>query len=108
MLTQSFRGQFQLRQGDWKFLDHVGSGGNNYAKGQLKNFVLPELAPKANGQLYHLAEDPGETENLFFSESSRRVEMQALLAAMCEENGRSAPRGRKPIGIENIPRLEKR
>ena len=109
MLTQSFRGQFQLRQGDWKFLDHVGSGGNNYAKGQLEKFVLPELAPKAEGQLYHLAQDPGETKNLFFSEASRRVEMQALLAQTCDkENGRSAPRGRKPIGIDNIPRLEKR
>ena len=25
MLTQSFRGEFQLRVGDWKYLDHTGS-----------------------------------------------------------------------------------
>ena len=30
MLTQSFRGEFQVRQGKWKYLDHRGSGGNNY------------------------------------------------------------------------------
>ncbi|QDU89017.1 Arylsulfatase [Pirellulimonas nuda] len=30
MLTQSFHGEFQLRQGDWKYLDHTGSGGNDY------------------------------------------------------------------------------
>ena len=43
------------------------------------------------------------------SSQNPRVEMQALLAEMCDkENGRGAPRGRKPIGIENIPRLERR
>ena len=30
LLTQSFRGQFQIRQGNWKYLDHKGSGGNEY------------------------------------------------------------------------------
>ena len=42
---------------------------------------------------------------------TRRTAKQekALLAKLCDkENGRSAPRGRKPIGIDNIPRLEKR
>lgn len=36
MLTQSFRGEFQIRQGDWKYLDHMQSGGNNYTRGMLK------------------------------------------------------------------------
>ena len=26
MLTQSFRSEFQIRQGDWKYLNHRGSG----------------------------------------------------------------------------------
>ena len=30
LLTQSFRGEFQIRTGQWKYLDHKGSGGNNY------------------------------------------------------------------------------
>lgn len=29
LLTQSFRGEFQIRGGPWKYLDHKGSGGNN-------------------------------------------------------------------------------
>ena len=31
MVTQSFRGEFQIRKGNWKYLDHQGSGGNNYS-----------------------------------------------------------------------------
>lgn len=102
MLTQSFRGELQLRQGDWKYLDHLGSGGNNYSKGILKEYALPETAPDATGQLFNLAEDPGETTNLFFAESARRKQMQALLKKVTSpKNGRSAPRNRRPFGIEN-------
>ena len=104
MLTQSFRSEFQIRQGDWKYLDHKGSGGNNYGKGMLKEYALPESAPDAIGQLYNLAIDPGETNNLFFAESKKREEMQALLKKLTSEQaGRSAPRNRIPIGIEKIP-----
>jgi arylsulfatase A-like enzyme len=104
MLTQSFRGQFQLRQGDWKYLDHMGSGGNDYSKGMLREYALPETAPDATGQLFNLAEDPGETTNLFFINAARREQMQALLKTLTDPtDGRSAPRNRKPIGIENIP-----
>ncbi len=104
MLTQSFRGEFQVRQGDWKYLHHKGSGGNDYNQGILQKYALPESAPEATGQLYNLAEDPGETTNLFFAEPAKLQEMQALLHELTrEENGRSAPRNRKPLGIGNIP-----
>jgi arylsulfatase A len=106
MLTQSFRSEFQIRQGDWKYLDHMGSGGNNYEKGNLKKFALAETAPDATGQLFNLASDPGETTNLFFKETAKRKELQALLADLTrKENGRSAPTNRKPISIQNIPVL---
>ena len=95
MLTQSFRGEFQLRQRDWKYLDHMGSGGNNYSKGTMKDYALPELAPDATGQLYNLKSDPGETTNLFFKEEAKRKELQKLLEHL-KSSGRSAPRGRKP------------
>lgn len=109
MLTQSFRGEFQLRQGDWKYLAHVGSGGNDYSKGLLKKYALPETAPDASGQLYNLAEDPGETTNLFFVESARREQMQALLKRLAApKSGRSVPTSRKPIGIENIHLIQSR
>lgn len=96
MLTQSFRGEFQLRKGDWKYLDHKGSGGNDYGRGFMKDYALAETAPDAPGQLYNLEVDPGETENLFFSEEAKRVEMQQLLKQL-KQSGRSAPRDRKPL-----------
>ncbi|MEZ7956020.1 MAG: arylsulfatase [Rubritalea sp.] len=105
LLTQSFRGEFQIRQGDWKYLDHKGSGGNRYDTGEMQKYALKESEPDAPGQLYHLGKDPGETTNLYFKEKEKREELQALLKSL-KESGRSAPLGRKPIGLENIPRLK--
>ena len=103
MLTQSFRGQFQLRQGDWKYMDHQGSGGNSYEKGVMKPYALPETEPDASGQLYNLKADPGETTNLFFKEEAKRKELQQLLEEL-KTSGRSAPHGRKPIGTAKAAR----
>ncbi len=106
LLTQSFRGEFQLRQGDWKYLDHMGSGGNNYTRGTMQSYALPETAPEATGQLFDLAADPGETTNLFFEEAQKRQELQALLERLTDaDGGRSAPTGRVPIDLASIPRL---
>ncbi len=102
LLTQSFRGEFQIRQGSWKYLDHMGSGGNNYAQAYMPQYGLPETAPDATGQLFHMDRDPGETTNLFFKASEKRKELQALLSRL-KSSGRSAPKVRLPIGIENIP-----
>ena len=95
MLTQSFRGEFQIRQGNWKYLDHTGSGGNDYSKGFIKDYALQESAPDAGGQLYDLESDPGETTNLYFKEESKRKELQTLLEHL-KRSGRSAPRHRLP------------
>ena len=104
MLTQSFRGEFQIRQGNWKYLDHKGSGGNNYANKNMKKYALPETAPNASGQLFNLEKDPGEKTNLFFIEAAKRKELKDLLEHL-KSSGRSAPKNRVPIGIDNIPRL---
>ncbi len=101
MLTQSFRGEFQLRQGDWKYLDHKGSGGNNYEKGWIKKYALAEQAPDAAGQLYDLKNDPGETTNLYFKNETKRKELQELLETL-KKSGRSAPKVRTPVGMKNI------
>lgn len=101
LLTQSFRGEFQIRQGNWKYLDHQGSGGNGY-KGVLEKYILPENEPDAPGQLYNLADDPGETTNLYFKEADKRKQLQTLLEQL-KKTGRSAPLNRVPIGISNIP-----
>ena len=82
-----------IRHGDWKYLDHQGSGGNDYDREGywgMKGYALPETAPDAPGQLYNLATDPGETTNLYF----RRPDLVAQLSGKLREfveNGRSAP-----------------
>ena len=56
----------------------------------MKPYKLPDTAPDAPGQLYNLAEDPGETTNL----SEKHPEIVAKLKAMLDESvesGRSAP-----------------
>jgi arylsulfatase A len=101
LLTQSFRGEFQLRQGHWKYLDHQGSGGNNYDGELLKKYALPEKSSEAPGQLYNLQRDPQETNNLFFTEPAKREELQQLLQRL-KSSGRSAPLNRKPLGMKRI------
>lgn len=103
LVTQSFRDEFQIRKGKWKYLDHKGSGGNPYT-GELARYALPETAPDAPGQLYNLEADPGETTNLYFENETERQKLQALLEDF-KKSGRSAPKGRKPVGMEGIPRL---
>jgi arylsulfatase A len=96
LLTQAFGGQrtLSIRRGMWKYIDHRGSGGNNYAAAELKRFALPEAEPEAPGQLYDLASDPGETANLFFKKPEIAAELKALLDKSKSE-GRSAET-RKP------------
>ena len=98
MLTQSFRSQFQLRKGQWKYLDHQGSGGNNYDRENMRPYILPEKATDAPGQLYDLKNDPGEKNNLFYTRPKIRQEMQARLKKLTQgENARSAPMKRIPF-----------
>jgi arylsulfatase A-like enzyme len=93
-LTQSFHGELQIRRGAWKYLDHRGSGGNNYDRSRdLKAYKLPELAPDAPGQLYNLQTDPGETTNLYYNHPDIVKELKSLLETS-KQSGRSAPLGR--------------
>ncbi|MFK7852023.1 MAG: sulfatase-like hydrolase/transferase [Akkermansiaceae bacterium] len=91
--NQALRGALSIREGKWKFLDHQGSGGNNYSKSGnwgAETFAILEKDPAAPGQLYDLSKDPGETENLY----SVNPDVVARLKAKLEEfktSGRSAP-----------------
>lgn len=38
-----------VRKGPWKYLDHRGSGLNNYSTDELKPYALPDTAPEAAG-----------------------------------------------------------
>jgi len=92
-LHQTISLALAIRHGDWKYLDHKGSGGNNYErKGEwgLKQFALPERAPDAPGQLYNLANDPGETTNLHNEHPEIVKTLKAKLEAL-KKSGRSAP-----------------
>ena len=89
-LHQTISLALAIRRGDWKYLDHKGSGGNRYDRDRLKPFVLPENAPEAPGQLYNLADDPGETRNLYLENPEMVKELKALLEQSIAE-GRSAP-----------------
>ena len=76
-----------IRRGEWKYLDHKGSGGNKYPKQGLKDNVV-ENAPDAPGQLYNLETDPGETKNLYYECPEIVKELQGLLEKS-KQSGRS-------------------
>jgi arylsulfatase A-like enzyme len=92
LLTQAFAGAktLSIRRGQWKYLDHRGSGGNRYDSEGLKPFALPDSESGAPGQLYDLANDPGETRNLHSSEPGVVTELRALLE-QSRMSGRSRP-----------------
>ena len=94
-LHQTISLALAIRQGPWKYLDHRGSGGNSYDKGEMQPFALPDAAPTAPGQLYHLATDPGETNNLYFKEPAMVAKLKSLLESS-KATGRSAPRIERP------------
>ena len=90
-LHQTISLALAIRRGKWKYLDHKGSGGNSYRRGGLRKYAIADTAPKAPGQLYDLANDPGERINL----SGKYPKIVKELKAKLEEykkSGRSAPR----------------
>ena len=78
-LHQTISLALAIRQGPWKYLDHRGSGGNGYDKGELQPFALPDAAPTAPGQLYNLDSDPGEANNLYFKHPDIVQKLKTLL-----------------------------
>lgn len=61
-----------IRSGDWKLIDRLGSGGFSEPRK-----VTPEPGdPK--GQLYNLADDPGESNSLYLQEPEivKRLEQE--------------------------------
>ena len=88
LLQQTFAMKLSIRQGDWKYIDHKGSGGNNYEKENewsMGQFAIPDTDPKAPGQLYNLKEDPGETINLY----SKYPRVVTKLKGLLEESKKS-------------------
>ncbi len=97
LLQQAAQGgqALSIRRGQWKFLDHTGSGGNRYAeRADLKPYILPETDPAAPGQLFNLATDPGEKKNLYSQHPEIATELKALLEKS-KADGRSRPAAAK-------------
>lgn len=88
LVLHSYDGMFAIREGPWKLILGLGSGG----------FSDPAYVPvqpgKPPGQLYHLATDPGETKNLFEQEPEV-VERLSLLIERYAREGRSRPSGER-------------
>ncbi len=72
-IHHSANGTFAIRQGDWVFIEKLGSGG----------FSKPRtLKPKPGGpkgQLYNLAKDIGQKNNLYLQEPQVVTRLQSLL-----------------------------
>ena len=93
LLQQTWTNQMSVRRGNWKYLDHKGSGGNDYDRDDpsgMKQYSIPDAAPDAPGQLYNLGVDPGETSNLFFEHPQIVSELKSILEDS-KRSGRSAP-----------------
>lgn len=85
MVSQSLRGYFAIRDGQWKLLFCPGSGGWSFPRdGRDDTAHLPQM------QLYNLATDPGEQRNLVAEEDERVAKMtKAMEKAIAD--GRTTP-----------------
>ena len=93
MLQQTPTLAMSIRDGNWKYLDHKGSGGNNYNRDgdwSMKPYALKDTDPDAPGQLYNLQTDPGETNNLY-SKHPEIVKRLKRQLDIFKNSGRSAP-----------------
>ena len=88
MVLHSVNGRFAIREGLWKLVLCPGSGG--YSDGRKKGDGKKPLANLPQVQLYDLARDPGETENLAGQQPARVQRLKALLEKQVSE-GRSTP-----------------
>ncbi len=74
VVHQSGDGMLALRQGDWKYVEALGSGGFTEPK-------RPKATPgQPTGQLYNMKDDPAESRDLAKDQPAKTEEMAAALA----------------------------
>ncbi|MFW5868889.1 MAG: sulfatase, partial [Armatimonadota bacterium] len=84
-IHHSVSGMFAIRQGEWKAIFGLGSGGFSEPRSLEPQPGGPE------GQLYHMLDDPQETTNLWLEEPAV-VERLSKLVNTWREEGRSVER----------------
>lgn len=73
VIHHSGSGKFGIRDGDWKLIEGLGSGG-------FSEPVNPEPKPgEPDGQLYNLKTDPQENKNLYLVEKEKTKELKTKL-----------------------------
>lgn len=88
LLTQTQKLELSIREGPWKYLDHQGSGGNDYSREKLRFARRAGTAWTAPAQLYNLAEDPEEMNNLYHQYPEKVRHLKSLLET-AKASGRS-------------------
>ena len=81
-MHHSGNGAFAVRVGDWKLIAAHGSGGWTR---------VPKKKGDPPGQLYNLADDPGETKNLYRDQPDVVARLQKVLERY-RAAGRSRPK----------------
>ncbi len=76
LAVMSGQGMMTLRDGPWKFMTRLGSGGFT------KPAIIESGPGDPEGQLYNLAEDLGEMKNRYLDEPERVKAMRATLRAI--------------------------
>jgi len=82
LIQHSSRGVFVVRQGDWKLILGLGSGGFS------KPEVIQPKEGEAPGQLFNLKEDPSETKDLYLQFPGKVAELTTILKKY-QDSGRS-------------------
>ena len=73
IVHHSSKGYFALRKGNWKLIEKRGSGGFS-----IPVIIEPNVGEPI-GQLYNIAEDPSETNNLYSEKPELVKELLAEL-----------------------------
>jgi arylsulfatase A len=73
VIHHSSRGVFAVRQGEWKYIEGLGSGGFSQPA-----FIEPEEGGP-EGQLYNMRADPSEKDNLYLQNPERLLELKGIL-----------------------------
>ena len=99
IVHHSIDGRFAIRRGDWKLILWPGSGGWSFPRTQEELRGLPTM------QLYNLAKDPSEKDNILHEHPEEVNGLRSLLIRYIE-NGRSTPGKRqKNDGVEKWEEL---